>query len=735
MKLVIIEGLGKKDTIKKYLGDDYEVVATKGHVRDLPQKSLAVNPKNNFEVQYEIMPDKKDIVKMLKEKSSKADSIYLATDPDREGEAISWHLCSILDLNPNDPIRIQFNEITKNAITKGLENPRAIDLNLVNAQQTRRIIDRLVGYGVSPKACRQISPNLSAGRVQSVALRLVVDREKEIRNFVPQEFWTMVASLTKGNSDVFKASLAKYKNKKIVPASKEEVDEILSKVSDGKYIVKNIKKSLSKQSPSAPYTTSTMQQDALAKIGSLKQVSKCAQELYEGVTLGSEGKVALITYIRTDSVRVAPEAQAMAREYISRVYGDKYVPKTPNMYKTKGSAQDAHEAIRPISLERTPEKVKEFLSSDNYKLYKLIYNRFLASQMTPATFDSVAVEIDNNDYTFKCTGKTPVFDGYTVLSQTTKKAKQPSEDDEAEGVNNKLPEMNEGDELTFKEMATNQKFTKPPSRYTEASLVKEMEEKGIGRPATYTPTITLLAARKYVDKEAKYLFPTELGEKLTDFLVKNYEGLFNVKFTADMENKLDQIANNEIDFLAVMKKFNDYLEKLLGQYLPPEKTGIMCEKCGHEMVKRVSKYGEFLACSNYPQCKHILNTNNPEEHIGQCPQCGSELVKKVSKYGEFIACSNYPTCKYIQGVDNVVGKCPQCGGDVLERKSRTGKIFYGCKNFPKCQFSSWEIPLETKCPKCDSYLTTKEINGNQRHKCSNPQCDFTEIVKKDSENV
>lgn len=693
MKLVIIEGVGKKDTIKKYLGNDYEVVATKGHVRDLPQKSLAVNTKNNFEVQYMIMPDKQDIVKMLKEKSAKADAIYLATDPDREGEAISWHLCNILGLNPNDPIRIQFNEITKSAITKGLENPRAIDLNLVNAQQTRRIIDRLVGYRVSPKACKQIRPNLSAGRVQSVALRLVVDRENEIRNFVPQEYWTMVASLAKENSDIFKASLAKYKNKKIVPASKEEVDEILSKVNNGKYVVKNVKKSLSKVHPSAPFTTSTMQQDALNKLGlSLKKVTSCAQELYEGVNLGHEGKVALITYIRTDSVRVAPEAQAMAKEYITRVYGEKYAPKTPNFYKTKGNAQDAHEAIRPISLERTPDMVREYLSPENYKLYKLIYNKFLASQMTDATYDSVSVEIDNSDYIFKCTGKTPVFDGFTILTQSNKKSKANTEEEESEEENGKLPELNEGDELIFKEMATTQKFTKPPSRYTEASLVKEMEEKGIGRPATYTPTITLLTSRKYVDKEAKYLVPTELGEKLTEFLVKNYEGLFNVKFTADMENKLDQIANNEIDYLAVMRKFNDYLEKLLGQYVEPEKTGIMCEKCGHEMVKRVSKYGEFLACSNYPQCKNI------------------------------------------HSIVNVVAKCPKCGGDVIERKSKTGKTFYGCNNYPKCDFISWEIPIEQKCPKCGSYLTQKELYGKPRNKCSNPDCDFTEILKKNSEN-
>ncbi len=694
MKLVIIEGVGKKDTIKKYLGPDYEVVATKGHVRDLPQKTMGVNVKNNFEMQYTIMPDKQDIVKMLKEKSAKADKIYLATDPDREGEAISWHLCNILGLNPSDPIRIEFNEITKNAINKGLEHPRGINLNLVNAQQTRRVIDRLVGYRVSPKACKAIQPNLSAGRVQSVALRLVVDRENEIRNFVPQEYWSMIASLKKDESEIFKASLTKYKNKKLVPAKKEEVDKILDDLKNGEYRVKNVKKSLTKVHPSAPFTTSTMQQDALNKLGlSLKKVTSCAQQLYEGVELGSEGKVALITYIRTDSVRVAPEAQAMAKDFILQHFGKDYAPSKPNEYKVKSSAQDAHEAIRPISLSRTPESVKEFLSPENYKLYKLIYNKFLASQMTEATFNSVSVEIDNSDYTFKCNGKTPVFDGFMKVYNTAKKEKAKDEEED-ESENAKLPEMNEGDLLTFVDMKTTQKFTKPSPRYTEASLVKEMEEKGIGRPATYTPTITLLSSRKYVEKDGKYLKPTELGEKLIDFLLKGYEGLFNVNFTADMETKLDEIANNGLDYLSVMKKFNDYLEKLIGQPTEPEHTGIMCEKCGHEMVKRVSKYGEFLACSHYPACKNIRN-----------------IVK-------------------------VVGVCPKCQGDVIERKSRNGKIFYGCNNYPKCDFISWEIPVEKKCPKCGSYMTKKEVYGKVRIKCSNEKCDYQETLKKgtDEEN-
>ncbi len=693
MKLVIIEGIGKKDTIKKYLGNDYEVVATKGHVRDLPQKTMGINVKNNFEMQYTIMPDKGDIVKMLKDKSSKAEQIYLATDPDREGEAISWHLCSILGLDINAPIRIEFNEITKAAIQKGLENPRAININLVNAQQTRRIVDRLVGYRVSPIACKTVAPNMSAGRVQSVALRLVVDRENEIRNFVPQEYWTMIASLTKGDSDVFKSSLVKYKGKKYIPSCRDDVDTVLKALEEGKYTVTNVKKSMSKQKPAAPFTTSTMQQDALNKLGlTMKKVTSCAQELYEGVNLGNEGKVALITYIRTDSVRVAPEAQKMAKDYILKNFGENYVPKTPNVYKVKSSAQDAHEAIRPISLDRTPEMVKPYLSSENYKLYKLIYNKFLASQMAEAVFDSVVVEIDNNDYTFKCSGKTPVFDGHLKLTNSGKKDKVKEEsDDEDAGENSKLPPMNEGDVLVFKEMTTTQKFTKPNPRYTEASLVKEMEEKGIGRPATYTPTITLLTSRKYVGKEGKYLVPTEIGEKLTSFLIKGYEGLFNVHFTADMEEKLDKIANEGFDYLSVVKKFNDYLEKLVGKPYEPEPTGIKCEKCGHEMVKRISKYGEFLACSNYPNCKNIHN-----------------VVK-------------------------VVAICPKCGGEVIERKSKTGKIFYGCNSYPKCNFISWEIPVEEKCPKCNSYMTQKELYGKMRIKCSNEQCGYVLNDKKSVE--
>lgn len=691
MKLVVIEAVGKLETIKKYLGKEYEVIATKGHVRDLPEKTMGINIKNNFEPQYTIMPDKQNVVKQLKEKSAKADKIYLATDPDREGEAISWHLCNILGLDPNDNIRISFNQITKDAIAKGLDNPRPIDLNLVNAQQTRRIIDRLVGYRVSPKACKAISPNLSAGRVQSVALRLVVDRENEIRNFKPEEYWTVNSMLSKDNSEVFKTALTKFNNKKIVPSNEQEVQDILTTLNSGEYKVKSVKKSLAKVHASAPYTTSTMQKEATDKLSmSLKKVSACAQQLYEGVDLGDEGKVALVTYIRTDSVRVSPEAQSMAKEYILKNFGGEYYPKTPNVYKVKNSAQDAHEAIRPISLNRTPESVKPYLSPDNYKLYKLIYNKFLASQMSDATYNSVVVEIDNSNYTFKCSGRTPVFDGFTKLTASVKKkeVKNEEDDEDAKEENNKLPDMNEGDILKCHDVITKQKFTKPSPRYTVSTLVDEIEAKGIGRPATYAPIINLLFSRKYVENEGKFVKPTELGEKLTQFLVKGYEGLFNVHFTADMEEKLDKIANEGLDYLGVMTKFNDYLEKLVGKPIEPIKTGIKCEKCGHEMVQRVSKFGEFLACSNYPACKNI------------------------------------------QSIVKVVSKCPKCQGDVIERRSKAGKVFYGCNNYPNCDFISWEIPTEEKCPKCNNYMTQKEVYGKLRYKCSNLECGYSETRKK-----
>ena len=700
MNLVIIEGVGKQDTIKKYLGSNFEVVATKGHIRDLPEKTLGVNIIEKFKPQYEIMPDKEATVKMLQEKAKKADKIYLATDPDREGEAISWHLCHILNLDVNSPVRITFNEISKNAVNKGLENPRGIDIKLVNAQQARRVLDRLVGYKLSPILGRKIQPRLSAGRVQSVALKLVVDRENEIKKFVPTEYWTLNAELypQASKKDIFKATLNKINNKKANIPNQEEMEKVLADINNGIFQVKSVKKTLQKTSPQAPYTTSTMQQEALNKLGfNLKKASSCAQELYEGVNLGEEGKVALITYIRTDSVRVSPEAMAMAKKHIAETYGDKYVPAKPNVYKTKDSAQDAHEAIRPISLERTPEKVKQYLNPDNFKLYKLIYNKFVASQMAEATHNLVVAEIQNGNYNFKASGKTLVFDGYMAAFNSDKKVKKEvNEDDNEDGLNDKLPPLNEGDKLDLEKLNPAQKFTKPPQRFTEATLVKEMEDKGIGRPATYTPTITLLASRKYTEKDGKYLKPTELGERIHDLLEQYFSDVINIKFTANMESQLDEVAMHDINWQDMVDNFwKDFYKLLIAcdkdsvKYkIPPKETDVVCEKCGGKMVIRTGKYGEFLACSNYPKCEHIQN-----------------IVKEV-------------------------GKCPKCGKPVNERKSKKGKIFYGCSGYPDCDFISWEIPTEFKCKKCGEYLTKKTVYGNTRYKCSNVNCDFTHTVKK-----
>lgn len=702
MNLVIIEGVGKQDTIKKYLGSNFEVVATKGHIRDLPEKSLGVNVNDNFKPQYVIMPDKEDIVKKLKAKSAKAEHIYLATDPDREGESISWHLAYVLNLNPDDPIRIEFNEISKNAVTNAVKNPRGININLVNAQQARRVLDRLLGYKLSPVLCKKIQPNLSAGRVQSVALKMIVDREREINNFVKEEYWTLVAKLFKNSiKDLFKSSLIKFKNKKVEIHNKEEMDKVLDDLKQNKFIVSSVKKSLTKVHPSAPYTTSTMQQDALNKLGmNLKKASMCAQELYEGVSIGNEGKTALITYIRTDSVRVSPEAMKMAKDYIEANYGNAYVPKTPNIYKVKKSAQDAHEAIRPISLDRTPESVKQYLTPDNYKLYNMIYKKFLASQMAEATFDTITADIQNGEYTFHSTGKTPVFDGFNAVyrSLTAKqKEKEENDEEEDESENSNLPELNEGDVLNLNELLPAQKFTKPLPRFTEATLVKEMESKGIGRPATYTPTIMVLSNRKYTEKEGKFLKPTELAFKVSDLLNKYFDNIIDVKFTAMMEDLLDEVANSGRAWQDIVAGFYaKFMKRLLIADKdsatfkePPKPTEFICEKCGHPMVIRTGRFGEFMACSNYPQCKNIQN------------------IAKDS-----------------------VGTCPKCGGKIFEKKSKKGKIFYGCENYPKCDFASWEQPTSEKCPKCGAYLTKKDFYNNTRYKCSNEKCDYTLIEKK-----
>ena len=698
MKLLVIESIGKVDTIKKFLGKDWEVFATGGHIVDLPEKSLGVDIKNNFEPKYEYKADKLNTIKKLQAKAKQASEIYIATDPDREGEAIGWHVATILGLDKKKLDRVEFNSITKEVVLSEIQKPRALDENMFDAQQARRVLDRLVGYKISPILCKKITSRLSAGRVQSVALKLVVDREREILNFVPEEYWNLTAKLEKPNhKPSFKASLSTITNKKIKLHNKDMMDRVINHIKDGKFVVSSVKKTISKSHAPAPFTTSSMQQDAINKLGmSLKQVTSCAQELYEGVALGKQGKTALVTYIRTDSVRVSDEARINAKNYIINKFGEEYYPKKPNIYKSKGdNVQDAHEAIRPAHFEITPESVKQYLTPANYKLYKLIYERFFASQMAEATYNQVVCEIECNDCQFKVTGKTPKFAGYTAIYQEFKKQ------DEEESAEAKLPELNQGDELKLLELLPEQKFTKPQPRFTESTLIKAMEENGIGRPATYTPTITILSTRKYVEKEGKALKPTKLGFDVTDLLQKYFASIINVDFTANMEDGLDKVATQQEEWHKLITRFYEkFLPKLkvangdssvIIEKEAPVVSDIVCDKCGAKMIIKTGRFGKFLACPNYPKCKNIKNMNETEK---------------------------------------VVSKCPKCGKNVLEKKSKKGKLYYACEDYTGCKFISWDLPLNEQCPKCDCYLTMHETKNTITKRCSNESCDYYQITKK-----
>jgi DNA topoisomerase-1 len=694
MNLVIIEGAGKKDTIKKYLGKDYMVFATKGHIRDLPAKTIAVDIAGDFSPKYVIMPDKKDIIADLKQKAKKADTIYIASDPDREGEAIAYHVAHILGIKKDEKCRVVFNEISKKAIEEALKHPRVIDQNLVDAQQARRVLDRLVGYKLSPLVSKKIKPRLSAGRVQSVALKMVVEKEREILAFQPQEYWRIKAQLEKKQEQPnFVALLHHYNNKTIKVENEAQANEVEANLKNEAFVVEKVVKKVTKSSPTPPFTTSTMQQDALNKLGmDLKRTTFTAQSLYEGVKL-PEGKTALVTYIRSDSTRVSDDALKMVREHILNNYGKDYLPPKAKYYKSKSTAQDAHEAIRPIDMSITPEQVKPHIKPDEYRLYKLIFERFLASQMNDATYDSVVCDIKAGNYTFKVSGKTPKFLGYTAAYKTFLNEEEQEQDDEE---SKKLPNLEEGDKLNLLNLTKEQKFTEPPKRYTEASLVKAMEEKGIGRPATYTPTITLLASRKYTEKEKNRIKPTELGMVLNDVLAKYFDKVIDVDFTARMETKLDEIAETGIPWKEeVVAKFYHWFEKYLikagedktRMKIEPEVSDTPCDKCGAMMVIREGKYGKFLACPNFPECKNI----KPLE------------TKKQEK---------------------PVAKCPECGKDVFARKSRRGTIFYGCSGYPDCKFMSWGVPLEETCPDCNHYLTKQENKTEFVIRCSNDECSY-----------
>lgn len=764
MQLIIVESPSKAKTIEKYLGGKYKVDASGGHVRDLPEKRLGVNIAKNYEPNYVISADKKPVIKRLKEKVEKADKIYLATDPDREGEAISWHLQEVLGLKDKAQ-RIEFNEISEKAVKEALKNPREINYNLVDSQQARRVLDRLVGYKLSPLLCKRIQNGLSAGRVQSVALRIIVDKEREIRAFVPAEYWNLTATLSDGHHKPFTAYLAEKDGKKFKPANQAEADEVENAINaaNGAFAVKQVKKTDTKSHALPPFTTSTMQQDASAKLNmSSPMCMQVAQHLYEGIET-QEGHLALVTYIRTDSVRISAESQARAREYIAEKYGDEYVPEKPNFYKSKKNAQDAHEAIRPIDLCMTPEKVKPLLDRNHYNLYKLIYERFIASQMSEAKYNYVTIDSVCGDYTFRTNGRTVVFKGYTAVYDDYK-ANQETEDGEIVKV---IPPVKEGDGLKAENVSKEQKFTKPPVRFTDASLVRIMEEKGIGRPSTYATIISVLSKRKYTVKENKYIVPTEIAFRITDMLVKYFPDIMDVSFTAGMEDKLDDIEKGGQDWHKIIADFYPpFAEKLAFAATDGDEiTDIVCEKCGAPMIRKNGRYGKFLACSNYPECSNIKSEKEEVSDV-KCDKCGAMMVYKTGKYGRFLACPNYPECTNVKPIDEetTTEKCDKCGGDMVVKKgrfgkylqctvckatksltekagvcpqcgnptqkmtSKSGKIFYGCSNYPACNFMSWDMPTGEHCPKCGSYIVLTK-DGKTR-KCSNKECDYSDKPKK-----
>ncbi len=762
MQLIIVESPSKAKTIEKYLGGKYKVEASGGHIRDLPEKRLGVSISNNYEPNYVVSAGKKAVIKQLQAAADKADKIYLATDPDREGEAISWHLQEVLGVK-NKSQRIVFNEISERAVKNALANPRDINYSLVDSQQARRVLDRLVGYKLSPFLCKKIKDGLSAGRVQSVALRLVVDREREILAFKPQEYWNLYATFSVGK-EAFKALLTEKNGKRYRPSSKEEAEKVYQEVTSSTAKVAELKKSIVSSHAQAPFTTSTLQQDASNKLGlSSPLIMSIAQHLYEGVETPEGNHLALVTYIRTDSVRVAKEAQQEAAEFIKNKYGDNYVPEKPNFYKTKKSAQDAHEAIRPIDLNVTPESVKKLVDKNHYNVYKLIYYRFMASQMSDAQYEMVNIAVDSADYTFKTSVKSVVFKGFTAVYDDFEKSV-----DEDAVVSKSLPKMVVGDRLGTDKVEKEQKFTKPPTRFTDASLVKAMEDKGIGRPSTYSTIISVLSKRKYTKKEGKFIAPTDIAFTMTDVLVKYFPDVMDVSFTANMEDRLDDIENGGEDWHAVIGSFYPkFAEKLSkAQSDGDEMTDIICDKCGAPMVRKNGKYGKFLACSNYPECSNIKSENVEVSDV-KCEKCGALMVYKNGKYGKFLACPNYPACsnikplneskseekcekcgadmvlktgkygKYLQctsckatkSVTEKAGICPKCGKPTQKMTSRAGKQFYGCSSYPECNFMSWDMPTGTYCPKCGQHLVYSKDGKTIR--CSAKECDYSVKNEKD----
>ena len=740
--LVIVESPAKAKTIKKILGNDYQIKASVGHIRDLPTKVLGVDIKNNYEPAYEIMSGKEKVVKELSEAAEDADSIYLAPDPDREGEAIAWHIAAILNNSKKAIYRIEFNEITKTAIQEAIKHPREIDMNRVNAQQARRVLDRLVGYKISPLLWQKVGKGLSAGRVQSVAVRLICDREKEIEAFVPKEYWTIGAELAKPKStNSFVAELTKFKGEKIEVTNEEQATKIVNVINNAEFKVSKVTNRESKRNPQAPFITSTLQREASTKLGySVKKTMQVAQKLYEGIDMGTSGPVGLITYMRTDSTRIADEARDAAKEYIVGHYGKNYYPGTPKVYLKKGkNAQDAHEAVRPTYIDKSPESIKQYLSNEQYRLYKLIWERFIASQMESAAVKTTSAEIDAENYTFRASSSKIVFDGFLILLDDRE------EDEKAKAI----PELTKGDVLKLKNIDSKQHFTQPPPRFSEATLVKTLEELGVGRPSTYAPTIGTIQDRGYVIKEEKALAPTPLGITVNDLLVKHFPDIVDSSFTADMETRLDEVAENTVVWQQVIGNFYEpFAEVLKKAKVEMEKVAILtehiCTNCGKPMALKTSRWKtQFLGCSGYPECKTTMPLTKDQKPVPEdkpsdelCEKCNSAMVIRYGPYGEYLACTN-DDCKTKKKLIKKTGvNCAQegCDGELVQKKSRYGKIFYGCNKYPNCTFALWSEPTGEKCPECSSMLVKKILKAGDKIACSSKECKYQKAVE-DSPNA
>ncbi len=759
--LVIVESPAKARTLEKYLGRDFQVKASVGHVVDLPKSKLGVDVKKNFAPDFTVIQAKKKVIDELKKAAKGKENIYLASDPDREGEAIAWHIAGQVVKNHKHVHRVLFNEITKKAVLEAIANPLELDRNKFDAQVARRVLDRLVGYKISPLLWTKVRRGLSAGRVQSVAVRLVCEREKDIRAFEPVEYWSLTALLEGRLPPSFKAKLVQWKNQKVDNKkfrleNDETVQGIIKSLDGASWVIGDVEKKERRRFPTSPFVTSKLQQEAARKLGfQPKRTMQLAQQLYEGVELGSEGSVGLITYMRTDSTRVSNDALDAVRQHIQSQYGKNYVPGKPNTFRSKKGTQDAHEAIRPTSLEYTPERVRRYLRRDMFQLYSLIWDRFVASQMVPAVYDQTAFEIPVKEALFRATGQQIKFDGFMKVyiegrDERAPQANGEDDDDEVQDLDGVLPDLQKGDALNLLSMDPRQHFTQPPPRFTQASLIKELDENGIGRPSTYAAIISNILDREYVlQNESRQLVPTDLGFLVTDLLVESFPDILNVEFTAGMEDQLDKIEDGKEKWTKTMKRFYTPFERDLKKAAKEMRdvkrqevpTDIDCEKCGAKMVIKWGRNGEFLACPQYPECKTTKNFKRDEEgkievvveeDVNEtCELCGRPMLLRWGKFGRFLGCSGYPECKNIQPLEKPVDlgiKCPDCKeGNIKERKSRWGKVFYGCDKYPECKFATWDKPMPTPCPNCDSPILVEKVTkrAGHVHRCYKKECGYS----------